>query len=107
MRHRARNYLPAGDAAARQGFWRTAADYHLAHALALGLTAYLVRRGAGSVAAWAGYLFAGGVVLFSGSLYVMALTGTRALGVVTPLGGMLLVGGWAAVALAGFKVSSR
>ena len=46
----------------------------------------------------AGFLFLGGIVLFSGSLYAMTLTGVRALGAVTPIGGLCFLGGWLALA---------
>lgn len=77
----------ADDGAQRLDWWRTGAQYHLAHALAVGLAAPLER--------WlAPGLFAGGVVLFSGSLYAMALGGPRVLGAVTPFGGVLFLSGW-------------
>jgi uncharacterized membrane protein YgdD (TMEM256/DUF423 family) len=89
------------DAAQRMAWWETAAQYHLAHALAIGLSAYLVNRAPSSTAAYvAGFCFTGGIVLFSGSLYVMTLTGVRALGAVTPFGGLLLLAGWASVVIA-------
>ena len=89
------------DGAQRLAWWETAAQYHLAHALATGLAAYLVSRSTGSTAAQvAGFCFTGGVLLFSGSLYAMTLTGVRALGAVTPVGGLLLLVGWAAVVVA-------
>jgi uncharacterized membrane protein YgdD (TMEM256/DUF423 family) len=93
------------DAAQRMAWWQTAAQYHLAHALALGLAAYLAGRTGSTAATAAGWCFAGGVVLFSGSLYVMTLTGTRALGAVTPLGGLLMLAGWAAVGAAALRVT--
>lgn len=86
------------DGEQRLAWWNTGAQYHLLHALAIGLAA--VRPGptqAGS--ALAPWLFLGGIALFSGSLYAMTLTGRRALGAVTPLGGLLLLAGWAAIAL--------
>jgi uncharacterized membrane protein YgdD (TMEM256/DUF423 family) len=89
------------DGAQRLGWWETAAHYHLAHALATALAAYLVSRGPGSTAAQvAGFCFTGGILLFSGSLYAMTLTGVRALGAVTPLGGLALLAGWAAIVIA-------
>ena len=48
----------------------------------------------------AGFCFTGGIVLVSGSLYVMTVTGVRALGAVTPFGGLLLLAGWASVVIA-------
>jgi uncharacterized membrane protein YgdD (TMEM256/DUF423 family) len=53
--------------------------------------------------AWSGWLFAAGIVLFSGSLYVMALTGIRGLGAITPLGGVAWLAGWAALAWSAFR----
>ena len=73
------------DFAQRMQWWQTAAHYHLIHAVALGLCAAMVSRSAGTAANVSGYAFIAGVVLFSGSLYVMTLTGMRGLGAVTPL----------------------
>jgi len=78
--------------------WQTAVQYHAWHALALLATGLLLlhwpeRTGLG-VAAW---LFAAGIVLFSGSLYAMALSGVRGLGAVTPFGGVAFLAGWAAM----------
>ena len=73
--------------------WDTAVLYHLLHSgvlLALGLFAALGER---SVRLPAG-LFSAGIVLFSGSLYLIALTGVRAFGPLTPLGGACLIAGW-------------
>ncbi|AKT44137.1 DUF423 domain-containing protein [Chondromyces crocatus] len=92
------------DAALRTGWWQTGAQYHLIHALALALAAYLAGRTSATTATVAGFCFAGGVLLFSGSLYVMTLTGIRWLGAVTPLGGLLMLAGWASVALTAMKL---
>lgn len=86
------------DGEQRLAWWNTGAQYHLLHALAIGLSA--VRPSpAQAGSALAPWLFLGGITLFSGSLYVMTLTGRRALGAVTPIGGLLMLAGWAAVAL--------
>jgi uncharacterized membrane protein YgdD (TMEM256/DUF423 family) len=73
--------------------YRTGVLYHLIHALAvLGVAIAAPRlRRAPAIAA----LFAVGVLLFSGSLYALALTGMTRLGIITPLGGLALLGGWA------------
>ena len=71
--------------------WETAASYHLVHSVAL-------LAAASSNATTAGALFSGGIVLFSGSLYALVLTGQRRLGAITPIGGVLLAAGWAALA---------
>ena len=84
--------------------WQTASHYHLTHALALGLTAYLCTRTASASAAVSGYLFQAGIVLFSGSLYVLAVTGIKALGAVTPFGGLCFLAGWAAVLWSAYKL---
>lgn len=86
------------DGALRLDWWKTAAQYHLAHALAMALAAGLLAdTRAGKVACIA---FALGVVVFSGSLYTMTLTGIRWLGAITPIGGTLLIVGWVAMAIA-------
>lgn len=92
------------DGALRLEWWQTAAHYHLTHALALGLAAFLASRVDGALPSWAGWCFTGGILLFSGSLYVMTLTGVRALGAVTPLGGLLLCAGWALCAWATLRM---
>jgi len=91
------------DGARRLEWWHTATSYHLAHALALGLAAFVATRADGAAAAFGGYAFQLGILLFSGSLYVMALSGVRALGVVTPFGGLSLLAGWALLFVAAFR----
>ena len=92
------------DGAKRLEWWTTAAHYNLTHALALALAAWLVHRGAGLPAVVAGWAFAAGTVVFSGTLYVMTLTGQTKLGAVTPIGGLSLLVGWASVVLAGMQL---
>lgn len=82
------------DAALRLGWWETAAKYHLAHALAIGLAAVLAAQVEGASPRIAGWLFGAGILVFSGSLYAMTLTNVRALGAVTPIGGLMLLAGW-------------
>jgi len=79
--------------------------YQLVHALALFAAAWAVSRWPGRAATAAGLLFVAGIVLFSGSLYVMALTGIRALGMVTPIGGVAFMGGWVCLAWAALRPS--
>ena len=71
--------------------WGTGSSYHLLHAAALCIA---VTNGRFTSAG----LFLAGTALFSGSLYAMVLTGNKKLGAITPLGGILLVGGWLALA---------
>ena len=90
------------DAAKRLSWWQTAAQYHLLHALALGLVALVVARA--PAVRFAGYAYCFGTLLFSGSLYVMALGGPRWLGAVTPLGGLGFLAGWAVLVYAGLSL---
>lgn len=85
------------DAHALQIF-ETAARYQMYHALALGLTAGATRSNAPRTAHLAAGFFLAGIVLFSGSLYLLALTGNTALGFVTPFGGLAFLAGWAMLA---------
>jgi uncharacterized membrane protein YgdD (TMEM256/DUF423 family) len=78
--------------------WKTGAHYHLVHALAIFLLGSWRRA-----PPLGGWLLLVGIVLFSGSLYAMTLTGIRVLGAVTPLGGLSFMAGWAALAVAATK----
>jgi uncharacterized membrane protein YgdD (TMEM256/DUF423 family) len=80
--------------------FETAARYQMYHALGLLAAAWAAERATSRAAAAAGWLFAAGILLFSGSLYAMALTGARWLGAVTPLGGAAFLAGWIALAAA-------
>lgn len=77
--------------------WETAVRYQLVHALAILAAAWLVNEGTSGAARAAGWLFAAGIVLFSGSLYGLALGGPRVLGPITPIGGALFLAGWLAL----------
>jgi uncharacterized membrane protein YgdD (TMEM256/DUF423 family) len=81
----------------------TAARYQLAHALALLGVAWACQRWPGSSARWAGWCFTLGTVLFSGSLYLLALTGVRGLGAVTPFGGVAFLLGWLLLAWSAWR----
>jgi len=75
---------------------QTAVLYHALHALALfGLGLLMLHWPERTDLPIVGWLFAAGIVLFSGSLYLMALTDARALGAVTPIGGVAFLLGWA------------
>lgn len=80
----------------RLAVWQTAVEYHAWHGLALLGVGILMRASPAhrrlAVAAW---LFVAGIVLFSGSLYILAFTGATGFGVVTPVGGIALLAGWA------------
>lgn len=80
--------------------FETGARYQMYHALALLAAAWLSTRSPAPQAVWAGWLFVVGTVVFSGSLYALALTGHRWLGAVTPIGGLAFLAGWACLAWA-------
>jgi uncharacterized membrane protein YgdD (TMEM256/DUF423 family) len=75
------------------GIWETGVLYHLVHALVL-----LVLSGWRPVPNWAFTVMLGGVIIFSGSLYVLSLTNIRWLGAITPIGGLGLMVGWLGLA---------
>lgn len=78
------------------GWFETGARYQMYHALALlALAALAPRFDVGPLPGW---LFVGGIVIFSGSLYLLAFTGIRVLGAITPLGGVCFLAGWALLA---------
>jgi len=83
--------------------WQTGVLYHLVHALGLFVVALLGARFGSTLLSTAGLVMFAGIVLFSGSLYVLAITGTRWLGAVTPLGGAAFLLAWALVAWAAWR----
>ena len=83
--------------------WHTAVTYQVMHALGMIAVALLMPRMAGTALTWAGRLMLAGIVIFSGSLYLLALTGTRTLGAITPLGGVAFLAAWLLVAWAALK----
>ncbi len=82
--------------------FETAVRYQMYHALALLATAMLMTRVDGRAMLIAGWSFVAGILLFSGSLYALALTGVTTLGAITPIGGLAFLIGWAALATAAF-----
>jgi uncharacterized membrane protein YgdD (TMEM256/DUF423 family) len=92
----------AGDGAKRLSWWQTAAHYHLMHALALAVVAMVIARA--PQARFAGGAFVLGTLLFSGSLYAMALGAPRWFGAITPLGGLSFLAGWALLAWCGIVI---
>lgn len=83
--------------------FHTAARYHLIHALALVAAAWVASRYDPSWGRAAGFAFVAGIVVFSGSLYGLALSGVRWLGAVTPIGGLAFLAGWFALGVAAFR----
>ena len=80
--------------------FESAVRYHMYHALALLIVALTLARIDGWLIRTAGWCFVAGIVLFSGSLYVLALSGATILGAITPLGGLAFLAGWACLAFA-------
>jgi uncharacterized membrane protein YgdD (TMEM256/DUF423 family) len=82
--------------------FETGVRYHLYHAVAL-LAVARVRLSGARLQTAAAWLFLAGMALFSGSLYMLSLTGVRWLGGITPLGGLAFISGWLCLALAGWR----
>jgi len=99
--HALRGRLSPGDL----DIFETAVRYQLVHAVALVAVALLADRIPGAASSWAGWFFTSGILIFSGTLYVLVLTGPRWLGAITPIGGVALLLGWLALAL-GFARAS-
>jgi uncharacterized membrane protein YgdD (TMEM256/DUF423 family) len=84
--------------------YQTGVQYHFYHTLALLLVAALMLHWPQSNSLrWSALLFCIGILVFSGSLYVLSITGVRWLGAITPLGGVAFLAGWIALALAAWK----
>ena len=94
--HALRARLSPGDVAV----FETGARYQMYHGLALIAVAWVADRWPGPLASAAGWCFLLGIMLFSGSLYALALTGVRGLGAITPLGGVAFLAGWGCLVLA-------
>jgi len=89
---------------ALMGTYQTAVQYQFYHALALVAVAYAITRWpGGNMPVIAGWLFVAGILLFSGSLYVLVMTNTSWLGAVTPLGGVAFIIGWALLAVTAWR----
>ena len=75
--------------------WETAVSYQFTHTFAIALTGILMHLlDTSSILSWAMYLFVAGIIIFSGSLYILSLTGIKKLGAITPIGGLCLLAGW-------------
>ena len=83
--------------------FETGVRYHLIHALGLLAVAWAASRWPAAWVGAAGWLFVAGIVVFSGSLYLLVLTGTRWLGAITPIGGLCLIAGWAVLAVGALR----
>lgn len=85
------------------GTYDTAVRYHVYHALALLAAAYAVDKYGVVLTHWAGYLFIAGILIFSGSLYLLVFTRTGWLGAITPIGGGAFLAGWGCLFLAALQ----
>lgn len=85
--------------------FQTGVTYQLIHTLALFGVALLSLHLPGRLVVWAGVLFCLGIVLFSGSLYLLTLTGVSKLGIVTPFGGLAFLAGWACLGLLAWRLA--
>lgn len=83
--------------------FETGARYQIYHAFAVLAAAWAFSQWHSKYAGWAGWSFIGGTVLFSGSLYILSLTGVKWLGAITPLGGVLFLLGWLFLALSAWQ----
>jgi uncharacterized membrane protein YgdD (TMEM256/DUF423 family) len=84
--------------------FETGARYHMYHALAMGLASLAMQAAATRAAKWSAMLFLSGIVLFSGSLYLLVLTGSRTFAFVTPFGGVCFLAGWVFLAIAATRI---
>lgn len=84
--------------------FQTGVHYQQIHALALLGVALLIPRAPSPLLIWSGGLFGLGILLFSGSLYLLTLTGVGKLGIVTPLGGLAFMAGWLCLGLAAWRL---
>jgi len=96
--------LQARVGATELAVFETGARYQMYHALALLAVAWVAAQGGGSLATLAGWAFVAGTVLFSGSLYYLGVTGSRALVLITPIGGVSFLIGWASLAVAAYSL---
>ena len=85
--------------------FHTGVTYQLVHTLALLGIGLLATQVQGRLITWAGASFAIGIVLFSGSLYLLTLTGVSKLGIITPFGGLAFLVGWLCLGLAAWRLS--
>jgi uncharacterized membrane protein YgdD (TMEM256/DUF423 family) len=90
--HALKNLLQSGG---RVETFETAVKYQFYHALALVLLGILVGNHPHNLYQYSGYSFAIGTIIFSGSLYALCLTGITKFGMITPIGGLFLIAGWA------------
>jgi uncharacterized membrane protein YgdD (TMEM256/DUF423 family) len=94
----ARQGLSADEQRRQMDVWETAVRYQMYHALALVVIGVIGRNLANRPLRLAAALFLAGVIIFSGCLYALVLSGVKLLGAIVPLGGLAMIAGWVAVA---------
>lgn len=85
------------------GTYQTAVQYQMIHALGIFIAAWISQRWPGSLPGWAGTLFLGGIIIFSGSLYLLVFTRIKWLGAITPIGGVAFLAGWICLLVAAWR----
>jgi uncharacterized membrane protein YgdD (TMEM256/DUF423 family) len=80
--------------------FQTANQYHFFHALGLFAVAFIASHTNSKLVKWSGFLMFIGIILFSGSLYILSITGIKWLGAITPIGGIAFIGAWILLAMA-------
>ena len=85
--------------------FETGIRYHLLHGLALMVVAWAIERWPNGLITSDGWLFVTGIIIFSGSLYLLSITGVRWLGAITPIGGLCFIIGWVALVLGAMRNS--
>jgi uncharacterized membrane protein YgdD (TMEM256/DUF423 family) len=84
--------------------YETGVHYHMIHGIALLIIAFIGEKFIGSsLPTWSGWLMQIGIILFSGSLYALSISGIRILGAITPIGGVAFLAGWVLLAIAAIK----
>lgn len=90
-----------------RGVFETAVQYHFVHSLALlAVGVIALQQPESALLRSSGWLFLLGIAVFSGSLYLLSVTGLRWLGAITPLGGLAFIAGWACLATAAWKLTT-
>lgn len=106
--HLLKDYVSAfPDAAKRMEWWEKAVDYHMAHTLLLLGIGILAKHAPLPLWRYATLSLSFGIVVFSGSLYIMTITGLRWLGAITPIGGIALIIGWLILFVGGRRLDAK
>lgn len=96
-------FQPTLAAFGRTGTYDTAVQYHMFHAIGILITGILLRQNQHGLLKTASMLFLAGIIIFSGSLYVLSLTNITKLGMITPIGGIAFISGWILLVIAVVK----